>query len=123
MLTEVQIHHLAEKINEEVSLSLLGDEMDKPMFWFIVKRIDTKLQLVIPPQFYHVLFSKNQGIDEHEATNLQARLLSYLKKNVELPMISKEKEELIIEAFIRIFVTALSKGHKFDYSWEELKKI
>jgi hypothetical protein len=123
MLTEIQIHHLAEKINEEVSLNLLGEKMEQPMFWFIVKTIDAKVQQVVPPQMYHVLFSVNQGINEEETENLMIRLKEYLKANLQLPFVSKDKEQQIIEIFTSLFVTALSKGNKFNYSWEELKQI
>lgn len=123
MLTEVQIHHLAEKINEEVSLNILGEKMEQHMFWFIVKGIDRKLQLVLPPEMYHVLFSVTQGLEDTEADKLGIRLLDYLKKKVEIPIVSKEDELLIIEIFTKNLITALKKDNKFDYSWDELKRI
>ena len=123
MLTEVQIHHLAEKINEEINLNILGEKMEQHMFWFIVKGIDKKLQLVLPPEMYHVLFSVTQGLEDTDADNLGIRLLDYLKVNVDIPIVSKENEELIINIFTLNLVAALKKGSKFDYSWEELKRI
>lgn len=114
MLSNEQINAIAQKANSAINLPLIGEKLELTVFAKIVKFVDMKLYELLPNEYYELVNDASNGINGDEAVLLENRLSKLINEKVNIPLISEEKEEELINLIISQIVRGLISGAKLE---------
>lgn len=115
MLTQEQMVWITLKVNQRVNLPVLGEEAESLIITSAVTKIDKLLDRELPPQFKEFLNNTSQGIQPGSPADLKVvkeSLLTFVCKEVRIPVIGEKAERKLMAEIIDIIVEALQKGKK-----------
>ncbi len=110
MLTEEQIETLANKVNKEVNISIIGERLEFILIRFGIRRLDAKLQEVLPPDLYKMLEDASDGLSDEEIKVIEDKVVTILNEKVNVPILDEEQEKKLITAMMDKIIKALQKG-------------
>ena len=114
MMTELEVKSLAEKLNKRINVPLIRETREEKILIKIVIKIDVFLYDNLPNEFYDLIRSLDEGIDDDEATRLTNTLTRLANAKIDIPYIPELAEGIAIKFIIRAVVGAARKGFKFE---------
>lgn len=120
LLTEEEIVSLAEKLNEKINIPYFSEKQEGKILVKIVLKVDAFLYDYLPNEFYDLVRSVDNGIDDEEAKRLIKRLSALANKKVDIPFIPESLEYMIIRLIIGVIVNGARKNLDFTKANEKL---
>lgn len=108
-MTDKEIKDLAERLNKKIDVPLIGEVKEEKILIKIILRIDRFLYDNLPNEFYDLVRSLDNGIDDDEAKRLIKRLSKLANKNIDIPYIPEPMEYVAIRFVIGIIINAARK--------------
>lgn len=108
-LTEEEIKNLAQRLNMKIDIPLLSENTEEKILIKIVTKIDQFLSENLPNEFYDLIRSLDNGIDEKEAKRLVKRLSSLANKKIDIPYIPEAVEHVAIKFIVGLIINAARK--------------
>jgi hypothetical protein len=122
-MESAEIKDLAEKLNEKINIPIVNETGEHKIFVKIVVKIDTFLYDNLPNEFYDLVRSLDDGIDDDEAKRLIKRLSKLANKHIDIPYIPESLEYVAIRLIIGVIINAARKNWNFDKAKENLMDI
>ena len=66
-MTEAEVRSLAERLNERIDIPLVRETKEEKILIKLIMKVDTFLYDNLPNEFYDLVRSLDQGIDDDEA--------------------------------------------------------
>ena len=111
-MTEEEIKDLAKRLNKKINVPLISDTGEEKILIKIVLKIDHFLYDNLPNEFYDLIRSIENGIDDTEAKRLIKRLSKLANTHINIPYISERMEYIAIRFIIGIIIN--SARNKWD---------
>lgn len=119
LLTQVQLHKLAEAVDALIPTGPVDLFDDVAIAW-LVEKLDQTLAGLLPPNVAAYLSDLTKGLDEGDLGAFRKRLASAIGKQVNVPLLSEETEQRVIAFVVDLIVEGLRLGRNFD---EALNRI
>jgi len=101
-----EIKDLAEKLNEKINVPLINETKEEKILIKVVLKIDRFLYDNLPNEFYDLIRSVDNGIDDNEADRLVSRLTTLANKNIDIPYLPEFAEAIAIKFVINVIINA-----------------
>ncbi|MCG9580129.1 hypothetical protein L1D13_03330 [Vibrio tubiashii] len=112
-LTADEAKTLAQKLNAEINVPLVSETKEEKILLKVVIKVDTFLYDNLPNEFYDLVRSLDQGIDDQEAERLVKRLTSLANDKIDIPYIPEAGEYVAIKFVIGVIVNSARKHWDF----------
>ena len=114
-MSDEEIKDLAERLNKKINVPIISETKEEKILIKIVIKIDRFLYNNLPNEFYDLVRSLDQGIDDDEAKRLIRRLSKLANRYIDIPYIPEPMEYVAIRFIIGIIINAARK------QWDILK--
>lgn len=108
-LTDNEIKDLAKELNKKIDVPIITETKEEKILIKIVIKIDRFLYDNLPNEFYDLVRSFDNGINDDEAKRLVKRLSILANKNIDIPYIPENIEHMTIRFIIGIIINAARK--------------
>jgi hypothetical protein len=108
-----EIKELAGILNEEINVPIFNETQEGKIFYKIVLKVDTFLYDNLPNEFYDLVRSARNGIDDNEAKRLVRRLSQLANDKIDIPYIPEQFEYVAIRLIIGVIINAARKKWNF----------
>lgn len=122
-MTQEEIMVLAQRLNERINVPIINETKEDKIFIKIILKIDTFLYDNLPNEFYDLIRSSDNGIDEKEARRLVRRLTKMANEKVDIPYLPEFAERFAIKFVIGVVVKAARKKMNFNNVLEKSKDL
>lgn len=122
-LTQDEIKLLAQKLNSKINIPIIGETGEEKICIKIILKMDNFLYDNLPNEFYDLLHSTENGINEEEAKIMVTRLTKLANEKINLPFLSEEMEEKIFRFIIGLIVKSAKKNTNLEKVSAEADKI
>jgi hypothetical protein len=115
MLTQQQIDDLAERVNEEVDLPIIGENIEKGLLKLALNKIVEVLDRELPQEMKDTINDISKGVEfdgKRDFQELVDNTISFLNKEVNIPLVSDQRENEIFKSVSNALVEALQKNKK-----------
>ncbi|MEM6359846.1 MAG: hypothetical protein AAF149_10040 [Bacteroidota bacterium] len=119
-MTEEEVKDLAERLNEKINVPIINETGEEKILIKIIIKIDRFLYNNLPNEFYDLVRSLDNGIDDDEAKRLVKRLSKLANKHIDIPYIPEQVEYIAIRFVIGIIINAARKQWDMARSKAEL---
>lgn len=109
-LTQTEITNLAEKLNKKINVPLIRETKEEKILIKIIVKIDNFLYDNLPNEFYDLIRTCDNGIDDEEAKRLTVRLAKLANDKINIPYIPEICEGVAFRFIIGITINAARKG-------------
>jgi hypothetical protein len=113
-MTEEEIIDLAKRLNERINVPIIEETKEEKIFIKIILKIDNFLYDHLPNEFYDLIRSTDNGIDEKEAKRLVRRLTRLANDKIDIPYLPEMAEQIAIKFVIGLVVRAARKKLNFE---------
>lgn len=113
-MTQDEIKDLAERLNRKVNVPLIKETGEEKILIKIILKIDTFLYNNLPNEFYDLIRSTDQGIDDKEAKRLVRRLSRAANNQIDIPYLPEFVEKFAFRFVIGMVVKSARKKLNFD---------
>lgn len=113
-MTEEEIIDLAKRLNERINVPLVKETNEEKILIKVILKIDTFLYDNMPNEFYDLIRSTNNGIDEKEARRLVRRLTKMANNKIDIPYLPEFAERFAIKFVIGLIIKAARKNLNFE---------
>jgi hypothetical protein len=121
-MTMAEIIVLARRLNKKINVPLIKDSKEEKILIKIVLEIDTFIYNHMPNEFYDLIRSLDEGIDD-EAKRLIIRLTHLANRKIDIPYIPEWMEHIAIRFIVAIIVNAARKHLNFDDAADKVDAI
>ena len=104
---------LAKKLNHKINVPIINETKEEKIILKMVMAVDTFLYDHLPNEFYDLVRSLEDGIDEQEAGRLIKRLTDLACSKINIPYVPKLIEKFIIKFIITVIINAARKDWDF----------
>lgn len=108
-MTDEEIMELAKRLNEKINVPIISETGEEKILIKIVFKIDRFLYDNLPNEFYDLVRSLDNGIDDKEAKRLIKRLSKMANEHIDIPYIPEKLEYVAIRFVIGIIINAARK--------------
>ena len=108
-MSNTEIKDLAKRLNGHINVPIIRETTEEKILIKIVIKVDTYLYDNLPNEFYDLLSSLDNGIDDVEAKRLIKRLSKLANEKVDIPYIPEPMEYVAIRFIIAIIINAARK--------------
>ena len=118
-----ELRELAEKLNKKIDIPLVNETREEKIILKIVIKVDTFLYDNLPNEFYDLIHSVRDGIDDNEAKRLIKRLSKIANEKIDIPYVPEAIEYIAIRFVIGVLINAARKGwdfHKAQHSSDKM---
>ncbi len=122
-LTPSEIKTIAERLNDKIDVPIINETREGKIFYKIVLRVDTFLYDNLPNEFYDLVRSVQDGIDDEEARRLTRRLSKLANDKIDIPYIPEQFEYWAIRMVISIIINAARKNWDFLKASEKVDSM
>lgn len=112
-MTDEEIKDLAQKLNEKIKVPIISEAREEKIFIKIVVKIDRFLYDNLPNEFYDLIRSFKNGIDDEEAKRLIKRLARLANNRIDIPYIPESIEHIVIRFVIGVIINAARRQWDF----------
>jgi hypothetical protein len=113
-MTEEEIIDLAKRLNERINVPLVKETNEEKILIKVILKIDTFLYDNMPNEFYDLIRSTDNGIDEKEARRLVRRLTKMANNKIDIPYLPEFAERFAIKFVIGLIIKAARKNLNFE---------
>ena len=114
ILKENQIEAIAEKLNEEINLPLLGEKAEKAIFLMGVRKVLEVAEETLPPEFNEFLTTATEGFEpgsEDALEGVKDNIVKFINEKVNLPIIGERKEKQLFQGVVDMLFNAMKKDN------------
>lgn len=113
-LTPEQKNDLADKINDQIDLPILGEAEEKTLIPFAIDKVLAALDDKLPDSLKSSIHDVEKGIetDAENFIKIKMNTVAFLNKEINLPIIGERAEERIFNLIVRELFEAMRKGNK-----------
>lgn len=122
-MTEEEIIDLAKRLNEKINIPIIDETKEEKIFVKIILKIDNFLYDNLPNEFYDLMRSTENGIDDSEAVHLITRLTKMANDKINIPILSEKAEAIALKFVIGLVVNAARKTLNFNKVRENAEKL
>ncbi|MBC8402271.1 MAG: hypothetical protein H8E14_12350 [Candidatus Marinimicrobia bacterium] len=108
-MSDEEIKDLAKRLNKKINVPIISETGEEKILIKIVMKIDRFLYDNLPNEFYELVRSADQGIDDDEAKRLIVRLSKLANQHVDIPYIPEQMEYIAIRFIITTIINAARK--------------
>lgn len=112
-MTETEVRNLAEKLNDKINVPFFSEKKEGKILIKIVLKVDTFLYDNLPNEFYDLVRSVDEGIDDDEAKRLIKRLALLANDKIDIPYLPEKFEYIAIRFIISVIINAARKNWDF----------
>ncbi len=115
MLSDEQIGWLADKINENIDIPLLGEKAERAIIRTAIIKVLDILEEELPEEFVEFLDDVSDGFEpqnEAQIAVLKDNTARFLNNNINIPLLSERAEKKLFDALIDHLFDAMQKGNK-----------
>lgn len=122
-LTEAEVRDLAERLNKKIDVPILNETGEEKIIIKIVLKIDRFLYDNLPNEFYDLIRSLDQGIDDDEARRLIKRLAKLANEKIDIPYLPEPVEYIAIRFLLALIINAARKKWDMARAAKEAEKM
>ena len=119
----MEIRNIAEKLNDKIDIPLMRETKEEKILIKIVLKIDNFLYDNLPNEFYDLLRSVEDGIDDEEAKRLINRLSILANDKIDIPYIPEKWEGIALRFIIGIIINAARQKWNINMANEAANTI
>ena len=122
-MTKEELLELSKKLNKKIDIPLINETREEKIIFKIVIKVDTFLYDNLPNEFYDLIHSVRDGIDDNEAKRLIKRLSKIANEKIDIPYVPEAIEYIAIRFVIGVLINAARKGwdfHKAQHSSDKM---
>lgn len=119
-MTDEEVKDLAKRLNTKINVPIINEVREEKILIKIILKIDRFLYDNLPNEFYDLVRSLDNGIDDNEAKRLIKRLSKLANKHIDIPYIPEQMEYIAIRFVIGIIINAARKQWDMARAKEEL---
>lgn len=108
-MTDEEVKELAKRLNEKINVPIINETGEEKILIKIVIKIDRFLYDNLPNEFYDLVRSMDNGIDDDEAKRLIKRLSKLANNHIDIPYIPESVEYVAIRLIIGVIINAARK--------------
>lgn len=112
-MTQEEVKALAIKLNKKIDVPLIKETKEEKILIKIIIKVDTFLYDNLPNEFYDLVRSIDDGIDDTEAKRLIKRLSKLANKHIDIPYIPEQFEYIGIRLIIAVIINSARKNWDF----------
>ena len=105
-LTLEEANQLAQELNPHIDIPLMKEKTESKILVKVIIKVDTFLYDNLPNEFYDMVRSTKNGIDDKEAKRLAIRLAKLANKRIDIPYIPEQFEYLAIRFILSVLINA-----------------
>ena len=109
-MTLEEIKDLAQRLNGKVDVPIINETKEEKILIEIGMKVDTFLYDNLPNEFYDLVRSVEDGIDEDEAKRLIKRLAKLANEKIYIPYLPEKMEYIAIRFIIATIINAARKN-------------
>lgn len=113
-MTELEVRDLAQRLNEKINVPVINETGEEKILIKIVLKIDTFLYENLPNEFYDLIRSSDNGLDDKEAKRLVRRLTKLANDKIDIPYLPEIAERIALKFIIGIIIDAARKNLEFE---------
>lgn len=121
-MTQSEIEKLAEKVNKEIDIPLIGERKEGKILLKIILKIDRFLYNNLPNEIYDLVRSLEDGISDKEAKNLVKRLSKLANREINIPYVPELLEKQLFIFIIALIINAMRNSWNIEKSCEKITK-
>ena len=112
MLTPEQINAISVKLNDEIDVPFVPEMMEGALFEIAITAVSNKLGEVIPPHWIPYLNDSLLGLTgtDEQVEALVNDYASRINEKVDIPLVTEDREQELIEAILGTIFEALREG-------------
>ena len=111
MLNENRITSLAEQLNADVNLPILGEKAELKILKEFVRKADVAFQSELSAEVYGYINSPDAGIPDDRVGEVRQQMLAALEKKVNIPVLQGVLKESLYSMFADKMVNAVQMGN------------
>lgn len=108
-LTAQEVKDLAKRLNKKINVPIVRETGEEKILIKVVMKVDNFLYDNLPNEFYELVRSLDQGIDDEEAKRLIKRLSKLANTHIDIPYLPEAMEYVAIRFVIGIIINAARK--------------
>lgn len=108
-MTKEEIKALAIKVNPKVNIPLIKESNEEKILIKVIMKIDNFLYDNLPNEFYDLMRSLDDGIDDIEAKRLAKSLAKLANDKIDIPYIPEPAEYVVFRIVIGVIINAARK--------------
>ena len=118
-LTDKQIKKIAKKANKIINIPCLPESMEQEDIEELVEIVIKKIDSQIPKNILNLIIYSNENrgpyrYNKKQLKDLKKRLVKYLNKKINLPILSEKQESKLIAFVVDFLVTSLNSVESLD---------
>jgi len=122
-MTPEEIKDLAQHLNKKINVPIINETGEEKILIKVILKIDNFLYDHLPNEFYDLIRSSDQGIDDKEARRLVRRLTRLANEKVDIPYLPEKAEYIALKFVIGMVVKAARKKLNFEKVRAESEKF
>ena len=108
-LTPEEVKDIAKRLNKKIDVPIIRETKEEKILVKIVMKVDNFLYDNLPNEFYDLVRSLDEGIDDSEAKRLIKRLSKLANKKVDIPYLPEAVEYVAIRLVIGVIINSARK--------------
>lgn len=120
-LTPTEIKDIAKQLNKKINIPIMYETKEEKILIKVVIKIDNFLYDHLPNEFYDLVRSLEDGINDDEARRLILRLSKLANTKIDIPYIPEKWEFYAIRMVISIVINSARK--KWDLHQAQTKAL
>ena len=109
-------------MNEKIDVPFIKETKEEKILIKIVLKVDTFLYDNLPNEFYDLIRSLDDGIDDEEAKRLVVRLSKLANDKIDIPYIPEPAEYVAIRFVIGVIINAARKDSIFQTAAKSMEE-
>lgn len=109
LMSMAEVKYLAQRLNEKINVPIINETKEEKILIKVVLKIDQFLYNNLPNEFYDLVRSFDQGIDDMEAKRLIVRLSKMANSYIDIPYIPESAEYIAIRFVMGVIINAARK--------------
>lgn len=114
MLTENRIDTLAQQLNEDINLPIIGEKGEFKILKEFVRKADQAFRSELDDEVYGYINNPEDGIPEDRAGEVREQMLAALQKRVNIPILKGMLKESLYSMMADKMVAAVQVGQTID---------
>ncbi|MGB0524289.1 MAG: hypothetical protein ACPGJS_15070 [Flammeovirgaceae bacterium] len=114
MLTESRVNSLADQLNSDINLPILGEKAELKLLKEFVRKADAAFKNELSSEVYGYINNADAGIPDEQLGEVREQMLNALQKKVNIPLLKGVLKESLYSMFTDKMVDALQVGNSID---------
>lgn len=122
-LSEQEVREIADKLNQRINVPIINETKEEKILVKVIIKVDNYLYDHLPNEFYDLVRSTENGIDNDEAKRLITRLSKLANTKLDIPYLPETAEYIAIRFIIGIVINAARRTYNLSKASKEAFKM